>query len=236
MYLYIHHSTAAAEAAVSTCIYLYLILRRVYPLVFIRICPYLSVSIRINFERICMLIDTRIYPYLFWGSRIYSDLLVSVVQKIDTRIKYLLYLCGIPRHLKNTRETARFFFWKRDTRRKKTYFFEGAMFVRVVVSLVCGSSHSIPSPSFNTCLSLFTTRRTRGAHVTEARFEKLIDICGVASVCSVWVSMLSLPEGSQHIPPQGFLVNNAAPHVRSGRPSLVKSCAHTNSDWSWRAH
>ena len=86
LYLYIHQSTATAEAAVSICIYLYLILRRVYPLVFIRICPYLSVSIRINFERICMLIDTRIYPYLFLGSRIYSDLLVSVVQKIDTRI------------------------------------------------------------------------------------------------------------------------------------------------------
>ena len=110
------------------------------------------------------------------------------------------------------------------------------MLVRVVVSLVCGSSHSIPSPSFNTCLSRFTTWRTRGAHVTEARFEKLIDICGVASVCSVWVCMLSLPGGSQHIPSQGFLVNNALPHVRSGRPSLVKSCAHTNSDWRWRAH
>ena len=152
------------------------------------------------------------------------------------RYSYLLYLCHIPRHLKNTRETARFYFWKRDTRTKNTYFFEGAMLVRVIVSPVCGSSHSILSPSFNTCLPLFTTRRTRGAHVTEARFEKLIDICGVASVCSVWVCMLSSSKGSQHIPSQGFLVNNAVPHVRSGRPSLVNSCAHANSDWSWRAH
>ena len=84
--LHVHQSTAAAEAAVSICIYLHMILRRVYPLVFIRICPYLSVSTRINFECICMLIDTRIYPYLFLGSRIYSDLLVSVVQKLNTRI------------------------------------------------------------------------------------------------------------------------------------------------------
>ena len=86
LYLHIHQSKATPEAAVSICIYLYLILRRAYPLVFLCMCPYPFVSVRIIFERICMLTDTRIYPYLFWGSRIYSDLLVSVVQKIDTRI------------------------------------------------------------------------------------------------------------------------------------------------------
>ena len=86
LYSYVHQSTTAAEAAVSICIYLYMIWGRVIPFVFIRICPYLSVSVRIDSDRICMLIDTRIYPYLFWGSRIYSDLLVYVVQKNYTPI------------------------------------------------------------------------------------------------------------------------------------------------------
>ena len=92
--LHVHQSTAAAEAAVPTCIYLHLILRRVYPLVSIRICPYLSVSIHIHFERICMLIGIRIYPYQILGSRIYSNLLVSVVQKINTRI-YCIYFISL---------------------------------------------------------------------------------------------------------------------------------------------